>query len=346
MAAHPNPSNISPSKEASQVDFLRRQFRVSPPAVSAADVDLKGKTAIITGGNSGLGFYSATELLSLGLGRLIITARDEAKGKAAVDALFAKRPSGTSVEVWPLNLSDYGSITSFVERVKTLDRLDIIIQNAAAFAVEFRINPNTKHEDMFQVNYLSNALLSILLLLVLKAKKAKTPARVVLVNSETAAWGKFKERNSTPIFDAFDKKPSSFDFQDRYYTSKLLCQLFVVELTKRVPPSVAVITLVNPGFCWGSGLHHEVSGITSSILTGVKRVIGRSSVVGARTLTDAAVNHGEEVHGQYLGDCKLKPLAPLIYKPEGAKLAEKLWGETMAELAPFKASEVVAEVSS
>lgn len=39
-------------------------------------------------------------------------------------------------------------------------------------------------------------------------------------------------------------------------------------------------------------------------------------------------------------------MAPLIYKPEGAKVAERLWGETMAELAPFKASEVLAEVCS
>lgn len=39
-------------------------------------------------------------------------------------------------------------------------------------------------------------------------------------------------------------------------------------------------------------------------------------------------------------------MAPLIYKPEGAKVAEKLWEETMVELAPFKVSEVLAKVSS
>lgn len=307
MAAYPNPSNISPAKEAGQVDFLRRQFRVSPPAVHPADVDLKGKTAIITGGNSGLGFHSGAELLGLGLSRLIITARDEAKGKAAVKALSDKKPSGTSVEVWPLNLSDYDSITSFVERVKTLDHLDIFIQNAAAFAVEFRTHPTTQHEEVIQTNYLSNALLCILLLPVIAANKAKMSTRIVWVNSETAAWAKFKEKNSTSLLTALDKKPSSFDFIERYYTSKLLCQLFIVELTKRIPPSVAVIILVNPGFCWGSGLHHETSGISGSILAAMKRLIGRSTPIGARTLTDAAVKHGEEVHGQYLGDCKLKP---------------------------------------
>ncbi|RYP36601.1 hypothetical protein DL767_003305 [Monosporascus sp. MG133] len=272
-----------------------------------SDADLKGKTAIITAGNSGLGFYSGAELLNLGLSRLIITARDEAKGKTAEDALSAQKPTGSSVEVWPLNVSDYNSITSLVERVKSLNRVDIIIQNAGAFAVAFRTNPNTKHEDVFQVHYLSNALLTILLLPVLKAKKPETPTRIVWINSETAAWAKFKERNSTPLIAALDKRPSNFDFLDRHYTSKLLCQLFITELTKRVAPSVAVITLVNPGFCWGSGLHHETSGISGSILAAVKRVIGRPSPVGARTLTDAAVKHGEEVHGQYIGDCKLKP---------------------------------------
>lgn len=37
-------------------------------------------------------------------------------------------------------------------------------------------------------------------------------------------------------------------------------------------------------------------------------------------------------------------MAPLIYKPEGAKLAERLWEETIAELEPFKASEIVAKL--
>ena len=36
-------------------------------------------------------------------------------------------------------------------------------------------------------------------------------------------------------------------------------------------------------------------------------------------------------------------LAPLIYEPEGARLAERLWEETMAELGSFKASEIMAE---
>lgn len=307
MAAYPNRSNISPSKEASQIDFLLRQLRGSPPAVSRSDVNLTGKTGIITGGNSGLGFYSGAELLGLGLSRLIITARNETKGKAAEEALSAKLLPGTSVEVWPLDLSDYNSIASFVERIKALDRLDFIIQNAGAFSVEFTTNPKTNHENVVQVNYLSNALLTILLSPVLKEKKTATPTRVVWVNSETAAWAKFKEKNSAPFFAALDKKPSSFDFIDRYYTSKLLCQLFIVELTKRISPSTAVITMVNPGFCWGSNLHHETSGISGGILAGMKRVVGRSSPVGARTLTDAAVKHGDEVHGQYLGDCKLKP---------------------------------------
>ncbi|RYP11736.1 hypothetical protein DL765_007632 [Monosporascus sp. GIB2] len=271
MAAHPNRSNISPSKEASQLDCLRRQFRVSPPGVSPADADLKGKTAIITGGNSGLGFYSGAELLSLGLSRLVITARGEAK-------------------------------------------------------VAFRTNQSTQHEDIFQVNYLSNALLTILLLPVLKAKKLK---RRLESSGSTRRRppGQNSKRNSTPLFAALDKKPSNFDFLERYYTSKLLCQLFITELTKRVTPSVAVIT-----------------GISGGILAVVKRMIGRSPPVGARTLTDAAVKHGEEVPGQYLGDCKLKPMAPLVYEPESAKLAQQLWGETMTELALFKAPKIVAEL--
>ncbi|KAI0023905.1 putative short-chain dehydrogenase/reductase family protein [Xylariomycetidae sp. FL0641] len=350
MATRSNPSNISPDKEGSQIDFLRRQLFVTPPAVNPADVDLKGKTVIITGGNSGLGFHSAAELLGLGVGKLIITARNEEKGKAAEAALAAKKSSHSSVEVWPLDLSDYDSITAFVDRVKTLARLDAIVLNAASLATALRLHPQTKHEEDFQINYLSNALLCILLLPVLSEKKKKknpdAPTRVVWVNSETAAWARFPERSAPCLFAALDREPpAGFDFTERYYATKLLCQLFLAELAGRVPPSVAVVAAVNPGFCWGSGLHSETSGIAGGVLAAAKRVLGRSSPVGARTLTDAAVKHGREVHGQYLGDCRLKPMAPLIYQPEGAKLSAKLWEETMAELAPFKVSEIIASMS-
>ncbi|PHH81247.1 hypothetical protein CDD82_1186 [Ophiocordyceps australis] len=340
-----NPSNVKPSDEASKVNFLRRQMCVTLPTVLSGDVDLADKTAIVTGGNAGLGFQCCVQLVDLGLGRLVIAARNEAKGQAAKEELCARKHTKTTIEVWWLDLGSYDSVQAFVERVKTLDGVDMIVQSAAMFGVDFKVNDKTKHEEMVQVNYLSNALLTILLLPVLRAKKraGKPATRIAWVNSETAAWAQFKERSGESILAELDK-PGGFEYLERYCTSKLLCQLFVVELCRRVSASTAVVVLVNPGFCWGSRLHRDVGGVVGGVLAVVKRIIGRSPEEGARTLTDAVVRHGDEVHGQYLGDCKLKPMAPLVYQAEGAKIAEALWAETMAELEFAHVEEVLAGV--
>lgn len=83
--------DITPEKEASKLQFLRRQFFGAPPEVSRHDVDLSGKTAIITGDNSGIGLECARQLLDVGLSKLIVAVRDEVKGDAARKTLAAAK---------------------------------------------------------------------------------------------------------------------------------------------------------------------------------------------------------------------------------------------------------------
>ncbi|KAI1502627.1 NAD(P)-binding protein [Biscogniauxia marginata] len=339
--------DVTPEKEASQANFFYRQLFICPTAISPREVDLAGKTAIITGANIGLGFESGRQLLDLGLSKLILAVRDESKGEAArVKLLSGNTGSKATIEVWKLDLSYYESVTAFAERAQSLERLDFVILNAALFKVSLELNPRTHHDEVVQVNHLSTSLLAILMLPVLKSKNTpQNPGRMVLLSSETAAWTQFKEKEARPLLPAFDK-PETFDMQDRYYTSKLLGQLFIRELTKRVPPTVAVINACNPGLCHGSGLHHEtMTSLPGYIFAAFKKIVGRSTRIGARTVVDAAVKHGEESHGQYLGDCKLKPFAPIIYKPQGEEIAEVLWKETMAELSFAGAEEIVRGLS-
>ncbi|OQE43727.1 hypothetical protein PENCOP_c003G00470 [Penicillium coprophilum] len=82
---------------------------------------------------------------------------------------------------------------------------------------------------------------------------------------------------------------------DRYYTSKLLYQLFFLELVRshRSVSHGAILNLINPGFSYGSELHRTAEGAFGKVLSGMKRVLGRSVSVGARTLVHAAVLAGE-----------------------------------------------------
>ncbi|XXH01609.1 hypothetical protein Hte_007969 [Hypoxylon texense] len=301
--------DLSPEARASTANFLKRQLFRSPPVVSRNDVDLAGKTAIVTGSNTGIGLECSRQLLGLRLSRLILAVRNEIKGEAAKKDLACGQVGETCmIEVWELNMSLYDSISKFVDRVKTLDRLDIVILNAGVAKLSLELNPHTGHEEVIQVNHLSTSLLAILLLPVLKDKNPPPqPGRLVIVSSDTAAWAAFKEKDSYPLLPAFDK-PEFFNNQDRYATSRLVGQLFLSELAKRVPPTVAIINFPNPGMCYGTGLNKEADGTLLGVFLKIYfRLLGRTSAVGARALTDAAVRHGDESHGQYLEDGKLNP---------------------------------------
>ncbi|PON25370.1 hypothetical protein TGAM01_v205664 [Trichoderma gamsii] len=338
--------DISPEKRASQLAFIQRQLFRVPPTWTKKDVDLRGKTAIITGSNTGLGFECARQLLDLGLSKLIVAVRSEAKGEEAKKLLLAGRDTNKPpvIQVWKLDLSSYDSITAFAERTKTLERLDITINNAGLMKKTFD-KSSAGHEETFQVNYLGQALFTLLLLPVIKEKNSpEQPGHLVLVSSDTAAWAEFKGKNSESLFAGLDN-PKLFDSSDQYFTSKLLGQLFLTELVKRVPPSVAIINAPNPGLCQSS-LVRDYDNVFERVFVYIfKLVLGRPGSVGARAFTDAAVKQGSESHGQYLEDGKVQPMAPIVYGLEGERLAEKLWEETMNEFAFAKAADIVHSLS-
>ncbi|KAK0634892.1 hypothetical protein B0T17DRAFT_481232 [Bombardia bombarda] len=341
---------ITPEKEASQLQFFRRQFLTTPPAVSPKDFDLRGKTAIVTGSNIGIGLECARQLLDLGLTTLILAVRDEAKGDAAAKDLSAGRTSlqPGQIQVWKLDLSSYPSVTAFAERARTaLPQLHYLILNAGIYRVNMVINPATGHEEDMQTNYLSTALLVLLFIRVLSTKNAPaSPGKIVMVSSDTAGWTTFAERDADPLLPAFDDKTAKWDMQMRYGASKLLGQLFLTELARRIPPSVAVVNAANPGFCYGSGLTRDAKGtLLGYVVDAYARIVGRSSAVGARTLVDAAVRKGRESHGQYVEDGEIGPMAPIVYKPEGARVMSRLWKETLDELSFAGVKEIVGQFS-
>ncbi|KAL4864892.1 hypothetical protein BDV12DRAFT_200707 [Aspergillus spectabilis] len=340
-------SSAAIEKRATKGAFIRRQLFGEPPLVSPRELSLSGKTAIVTGSNTGIGFECCKQLLDLGLSTLIIAVRSESKGEEAKKQLLVlKRNTKCQIEVRKLDLSSYDSITSFVEFTKTLDRLDIAINNAGLNKKNFNLDPKTGHEESIQVNYLGNALFVLLLIPVLQAKNLPgQPGRISFVNSDTPSWAKFKEQNSTPLLPAFDK-PENFEMMDRYSTSKLLGQLFLRELAKHVPSSAVIINAPNPGLC-KTGLVREFKGSLFGFFASIfQLLLARTSAVGARSLTDAVVNHGAASHGEYIEDGKAEPMAPFVYKPQGDRVAKQLWQETMDELAFAGVKDIISGLSN
>lgn len=220
--------DISPERRASSFRYYYRQIFVTPPPVLHQDVDLSGKTAIITGSNTGIGFEAAGQILDLG-GTIILAVRDKQNGELARQALEQRHyVSPEFIQVWEFDLSSYDSVVALAKRTEDLDHLDIAILNAGVFKTTEFFNDSTGYEEDIQVNYLSTMLLAILLIPVLKNKKTgEGPGHISVVSSDAAAWSKLDERNSSSILSAFKQKAVGWDMTDRYRTSKLLGQLFL-----------------------------------------------------------------------------------------------------------------------
>lgn len=97
-----------------------------------ADISLKGKTAVVTGANSGVGFKTAETLLYLGA-NVILACRNMQRAGAARDTLAGEYPSST-VSVMALDLADFSSVDAFVaEIVRQGVDIDIFVNNAGCF---------------------------------------------------------------------------------------------------------------------------------------------------------------------------------------------------------------------
>lgn len=298
--------SLQPTKANYISMFVRSQILTTLPSTPAG-TDLSNRTAIVTGGSSGLGLEAGRQMLALGLSHLILAVRSPDRGQA-VGYLLQRTYPHAQVEVWTLEMESYESIQNFAERCsRELNRLDIAILNAGVAELEFKAAESTGHEKTMQVNYHGTMLLSLLLLPILSSKSGpRTPGRLTVVNSAMSSFAAFPNRNERPLLASFDDPHSKYDGQERYNVSKLLGQIFLDRLAKEVAAEHVVINMVEPGLTKGTNLFRNARGIARLFL-GLVSVAGRPAEIGALTYIDAAVVKGNNSHGSWIADCKIAP---------------------------------------
>ncbi|MFE2676664.1 oxidoreductase [Streptomyces hygroscopicus] len=145
---------------------------------TASDIpDQTGRTAVVTGANSGLGYITARELARRGA-HVVLACRDDTRGAEAAQRIRAQAP-GADVRVAPLDLADLTSVRAFAAEYPG-DRLDLLINNAGVMALPHRRTADG-FEMQFGVNHLGHFALTGLLLP--KLLEAGPGARVVTVSS-------------------------------------------------------------------------------------------------------------------------------------------------------------------
>ncbi|RSL45492.1 hypothetical protein CEP53_010767 [Fusarium sp. AF-6] len=305
--------------------FFKNQFRTTIDLPTKEKFpQAQGSCAVITGSNTGLGFESAKQLLSIGLSNLVMGVRSLERGKAAAEKLQVVAPSA-KIEVWQLDMESYESIQAFAKKCQTnLTRIDAVILNAGLAPFVFEKTAATGHEKAIQFNHISTALLTILLIPVLKTKVTRQGLpRLTIVNSLTAHLCNFPNKDERPLLASFDDTTiTPWSGQERYGVSKLLNQLFIVRLTEKVDPNEVIVNMVDPGLTKGTGLPQHATGAVAVAAKVFNTIAGRPLNRGAATYVDAVFGHGKESHGCFLMNCQISPLACWFYT-DGEVLSEQ-----------------------
>jgi NAD(P)-dependent dehydrogenase (short-subunit alcohol dehydrogenase family) len=193
-----------------------------------------GKTCLITGANSGIGFATAREISRMGAS-VVLVCRDAQKGRAALEDI--KGSTGNqSVELMIADLASFESVRALArDFLSTHQKLHVLINNAGVI-IGKRILTKDGLETTLQVNYLSHFLLTQLLL---EAIKSSTPARIVNVTSDAHFTGKMD-------FDDLQEE-RGYGAMKSYSQSKLAQVLFTHELAKKLQGSGVTVNCVHPG---------------------------------------------------------------------------------------------------
>jgi len=279
---------------------LLRSSRWNPP--SDPTTSFAGKTVIVTGANTGLGYEAAYKFASLGASHLIIAVRDVRKGEVAKSRLeerLGPLSKTCLLEVWQLDLSDYDSVKSFAKRVDSeLEQLDVAVLNAGVFNLRFGQSHYDWENDL-QVNTLSTTLLALLLLPKLK-ETARTTGRtptLELVSSGTHYMSKLTPEQMSGDIDLLAEfnDSSKFSANKQYGLSKLFLMYALEALSELASGSAAdgtpvvFVTSTCPGMCTT-----EIARGFDSLLYRIgKAIIGlllfRTAEQGSRTLVSGAL---------------------------------------------------------
>ncbi|MEV8425638.1 oxidoreductase [Streptomyces niveus] len=242
----------------------------APSAASGAwnitDIpDQSGRTAVVTGANSGLGIATVEALAAAGA-RVVLAVRDMERGKAAAAGL-----RGT-VEVRRLDLADLASVREFAAAWQ--GELDLLVNNAGVMNT-----PESRTKDGFETqfgtNHLGHFALTNLLL-------PHITDRVVTVSSEA------HKKPGTPHIH-FDNLNLTGEYAPRkaYSQSKLANLLFTLELQRRLAAAHSPVRALaaHPG--WAStNLQRHNGGALARL---VMRIVAQDNKAGALPTLYAAV---------------------------------------------------------
>jgi NAD(P)-dependent dehydrogenase (short-subunit alcohol dehydrogenase family) len=239
--------------------------------------DQSGKTVLVTGGNSGLGYETVLQLARKGA-RVLLGARDRGRGTAALERLGAGAP-GSQAELALIDLADLTSVERFAAGFRAGGgALDLLINNAGVMAIPQRETTAQGYERQFGTNHLGHFALTGRLL---PALARRPGSRVVTVSSN---------RHKSAKGIGFDDLQAEHGYRPwgAYDQSKLANAMFVLELDRRLRAAGLDIVSAgaHPGF---AHTNLQITGPRSGGISLVARGMGLATRLFAQPARDGAL---------------------------------------------------------
>ncbi|WP_439694843.1 SDR family NAD(P)-dependent oxidoreductase [Mucilaginibacter sp. AW1-7] len=264
----------------------------STAAEVAAGHNLTGKIALVTGGNSGIGYETVKTLADIGA-HVVVGARDAEKSKERLAGL-------KNVSLIPLDLADPASVDAFAERfLAEYNSLHLLINNAGLYRPPQFLTDKRGYELQFGVNYLGHFQLTGRLW---PALKNAGGARVVALSSIGHRYMGLQLDDPN-----FEKHP--FDKSKAYGQSKTATSLFAVELDRLGQQHNIRAFAVHPGAILTDAFRYMTD---EEIQAWTQRVKGiKTTQQGAATSIWCALsNQLDGIGGVYCEDCDIAELVP------------------------------------
>lgn len=281
---------------------LRRNLLISlgPGVITNA----KGLTAVITGGNIGIGLETTRRLLLLGFD-VYICCRSERRAMDAISLLkWVMEITHRTVTFVPLDLADDASIRACASRLKQLPAIDVLINNAGLFDVE--VNKRTQpanRETLLQVNFIGLVLLTELLLpyMITHSTTSKYKPRIVNVASIASLWATIPASSSpfSILRDSVD--PAHAMTINTYGLSKLLVIQYTRLLAERTASSNVAVCSLHPGAVL-TDIFHSL-GIVARIMPYICPLIFKYPDEGCLTTVDCVASTKIK-SGAFYADCR------------------------------------------
>lgn len=274
---------------------------------------MQGKTVVISGATSGIGQVAAEKLAAMGA-RMVLVARDKARGEAALNRLRQAGP-GAAHSIHYADLSRLSEMKRVAAEIAAAEsRIDVLINNAGALFASRQVT-----EDGLELTFALNHMSYFVLTHALRDRLcASAPARVINTASDAHKGEKL---------DFGDlQSASNYRGLHVYGRSKLCNILYTSELARRWDGSGVTANSLHPGFV--DTRFGDESGGLLSFGVRIAKTFAISPEKGAETIVYLASSSDQQVadaSGLYFYKCR--PATP-TREARDEDSARKLWQET------------------